>query len=234
MKYFLPSLLATTVSIALTFGTAAVIDRHKKQKEKLEIVMMVMYDMYHSLNSVEKADSMLFQSMKLQLQLAEDSTQFKDLRFQFGFLMPKIDFTETTERIFTSSIETIHTVGNVLFTENVTEFYQCRQLYKTTICDSIYNEAKDSSLSSFERILDFNYFDYVLLSKDLSRIMRSLFSQCKQMMEVTDEKLEDYRRKREQMDEDTSDTNAMADSLLMEVFQLQNKIDDAKKKIKIE
>ena len=30
MKQFLLSLLATTVSIALTFGTAAVIDHHKK------------------------------------------------------------------------------------------------------------------------------------------------------------------------------------------------------------
>ena len=30
MKQFMLSLLATTISIALTFGTAAVIDNHKK------------------------------------------------------------------------------------------------------------------------------------------------------------------------------------------------------------
>lgn len=41
LKQFLLSLLATTVSIALTFGTAAIIDYNKKQKEKREIVMMV-------------------------------------------------------------------------------------------------------------------------------------------------------------------------------------------------
>ena len=34
MKQFLLSLLATTVSIVLTFGTAAIIDNNKKQKEK--------------------------------------------------------------------------------------------------------------------------------------------------------------------------------------------------------
>jgi hypothetical protein len=31
-KQFILSLIATTVSIALTFGTAAIIDQHKKQK----------------------------------------------------------------------------------------------------------------------------------------------------------------------------------------------------------
>ena len=40
LKQFLLSLFATTVSIALTFGTAAIIDYNKKQKEKREIVMM--------------------------------------------------------------------------------------------------------------------------------------------------------------------------------------------------
>lgn len=34
MKNFLLSLLATTISIALTFGTAAVIDNNKKEQEK--------------------------------------------------------------------------------------------------------------------------------------------------------------------------------------------------------
>ena len=63
MKQFLLSLLATTVSIALTFGTAAIVDNNKKQKEKREIVMMVMYDLHNSLKSVEKADSNLHQIM---------------------------------------------------------------------------------------------------------------------------------------------------------------------------
>ena len=45
LKQFLLSLFATSVSIALTFGTAAIIDYKAKQKSKREIVMMVMYDM---------------------------------------------------------------------------------------------------------------------------------------------------------------------------------------------
>ena len=67
MKQFLLSLLATTVSIALTFGTAAIIDYNKKQSEKREIVMMVMYDMCNSLSTIEKADSSIHKLMEIQL-----------------------------------------------------------------------------------------------------------------------------------------------------------------------
>ena len=99
MKQFLLSLIATTVSIALTFGTAAVIDHNTKQGEKREIVMMVMYDMYNSLQSIEKADSVLRESMHLQLEIAGDTTKFNTLRYQLTHLIPRIDYTETTENI---------------------------------------------------------------------------------------------------------------------------------------
>ena len=83
-KQFLLSLLATTISIALTFGTAAIIDYKKKQKEKREIVMMVMYDMYNSMMSIEKADSSFRQSMEVQRQMAENPDNFEKFRFQMA------------------------------------------------------------------------------------------------------------------------------------------------------
>ena len=99
-KQFLLSLLATTVSIALTFGTAAIIDYNKKQKEKRAIAMMVMYDMYNTLESVARADSAFRLSLDYQRQIAEDTTRFDELKFQLIHIIPRIDYTETTERIF--------------------------------------------------------------------------------------------------------------------------------------
>lgn len=84
MKDFLLSLLATTISIALTFGTAAVIDNNKEQNEKREIVMMVMYDMYNSLKSIEKADSMIRLSMELQLQMTEAPSNSEKLKYRIA------------------------------------------------------------------------------------------------------------------------------------------------------
>ena len=84
LKQFLLSLFATTVSIALTFGTAAVIDYNKKQKEKREIVMMVMYDMYNSLEAVKQADSRIMESIQRQIKFAEDTTNLKTMDLVHG------------------------------------------------------------------------------------------------------------------------------------------------------
>ena len=235
MKQFLLSLLATTVSIALTFGTAAVIDHHKKQSEKREIVLMVMYDMYHSLQLVETADSMLHQSMQLQLMMTADTSLYETKRYQMLHLAPKLDYAETAERIFSSSIETINTVGNVLFTENVAEFYQTRKYYKTAICDSIADRIYlEMPFRTLKGSLNFDYSWEALLSGKILWSMRQLFIQCKQMMNISDEELEAYRREREQMDKGLSEDKDAEDSIWKEVNRLQEEIGAAREKLNLE
>lgn len=229
MKNFLLSLLATTISIALTFGTAAIIDYNKKKKDKREIVMMVMYDMYSSLKSMEKADSCILQSMRMQRQLAQDTTLFENLRFQMGFLVPKVRFTETTERIFSSTIETINTVGNVLFTENVAEFYQNRKLYKTAVCDSVGNEIyRKQTLTSLESTVNFDYFTYALQSNELLNIEKKLFKICKNLIDVTEKELEAYRKERERI-EQTMTYTLDDDPKVKEIMDVQEGITEAAK-----
>lgn len=229
-RQFLLSLLATTVSIALTFGTAAIIDNNKKQSEKREIVMMVMYDMYNSLQAMQKADSMLLQAMEIQKQIAQDSTKFNDLRFNLAHLMPTVGYTETTEHIFSSSIETINTVGNVLFTENVAKFYQDRRYFKTMVCDSIWNDVANSSpLQSIERTLNFGFFDYAMMCNSYLTEMQHLFSQCQQMMNVTDEEIQAYSKKRQQMETDMKEADTASASKQQKLMQLQKEITKAKK-----
>ena len=235
LKQFLLSLFATSVSIALTFGTAAIIDYNAKQKSKREIVMMVMYDMYNSLQSIEKADSTIQQAMDMQLQIAEDTTKFEALRYKFAQLMPKAEYTETTERIFSSSIETINTVGNVLFTENVAEFYQMRKRYKTSICDSIANDIVHSQLfHSLKNLLNFEYSFHAIVSSGILKEMQLKYAQCKQMMEVTDADIDAYREQREQIDKSMMDDDASGDSLENRFLQIQETIEEAKAKLKLE
>lgn len=235
LKQFLLSLLATTISIALTFGTAAIIDYKKEQKEKREIVMMVMYDMYNSIMSIEKNDSLIRQSMDIQLQLAKDPSQFDQLRFQMARMIPRTEYTETTERIFSSSIESINTVGNVLFTENVAEFYQMRQFYKTAVCDSVANEITlKTPFTTLQGTLDFDYSLYAIISHDILKTMQQLYDQCKQMMKVTDEEIEAYRKEREQIEKNMSKEDNASDSFIHEIMQLQNDINESKSKLNLE
>ena len=233
LKQFLLSIFATTVSIALTFGTAAIIDYNKKQSEKREIVMMVMYDMYNSLKSVEKADSMIRHTMEVQRQIAEDTSQFNKLKFQLVFLVPRVDYTEATERIFSSSIETINTVGNVLFTENVAKFYQMRQFYKTAICDSIANELeRNNPFTTIRGTVNYAYSINALLSYNILKDLRHLYALCKQMMEVTDEEIDVYQKEREQIEKGLHEEDVVSDSIMNEIMELQRNIDELNVKIK--
>ena len=235
VKQFLLSIVATSISIALTFGTAAFLDSKKKQGEKREIVMMVMYDMYNSLKSIEKADSVIQQAMEMQLQIAEDTSKFETLRYNFAQLIPKAEYTETTERIFSSSIETINTVGNVLFTENVAEFYQMRKLYTTTICDSITNSITHSQpFSSLRNSLNFDYSFHAVLSSGMLKDMQRKYAQCKQMMEISDEDIDAYREQRQQIDKGMMGDDASGDSLVNRFLQIQGTIEEAKAKLKFE
>ena len=234
MKQFLLSLLATTVSIALTFGTAAIIDYKKKQSEKREIVMMVMYDMSNSLECVENGDSMILNAMNLQRQLANDTTKFKDLWVEIAVSIPSAYFTETTERIFSSSIETINTVGNVLFTENVADFYHIRHNYKTLVCDSISKDlVQKMSFDNARGILNFDYFSFAMMSGAFLLDMRQLFDQCKQMMDVSEEDLDAYRKEREKIDQGSPDERGQKESKMKKLKQLHDDIEKAKEKLNL-
>lgn len=57
MKQFFLSLLATTISIVLTFGTSAVIEHSRKEKAKREMVKMIIYDFDKTIEQAEKANN---------------------------------------------------------------------------------------------------------------------------------------------------------------------------------
>ena len=235
VKQFLLSIFATSISIALTFGTAAFLDNKKKQGEKREIVMMVLYDMYNSLESIEKADSLIQQAMEIQLQIAEDFSKFDALKYNLAQMLPKAEYTETTERIFSSNIETINTVGNVLFTENVAEFYQMRKLYKTTVCDSITNEiSRNPPFSSLKSLLDFDYSFHAVVSNGMLKDMQRKYAQCKQMMEISDEEIDAYQKEREKIDKSMSGSGEDNDSIVQVMIQRQMIIQESKAKLKSE
>ena len=61
-----------------------------------------------------------------------------------------------------------------------------------------------------------------------------MFIQCKQMMNISDEELEAYRREREQMDKGLSEDKDAEDSIWKEVNRLQEEIGAAREKLNLE
>ncbi|MBQ5461466.1 MAG: hypothetical protein IIT55_06475 [Bacteroidaceae bacterium] len=233
MKQFMLSLLATTISIALTFGTSAIIENNKKKSEKREIVMMVMYDLYTSLKMVQQADSNLFELLKLQRDIAEDTTLYEQKKYDFIRLMPKVEYTNTTEKIFSSSIETINTVGNVLFTENVAEFYYSRNLYKQSVSDSvftIYLKKDINILKNLKDALQVELTGHILLSQSIYSEMKNRYEECKLLMNVTDKEIEVYRKKKRLIEKNMTDSLLQNNSRTEEVMQVSKEIEEGMKK----
>ena len=54
------------------------------------------------------------------------------------------------------------------------------------------------------------------------------------MMKVSDEEIEAYRKEREQIDKGMSETDEATDSIINEIMQIQNDIDESKAKLKLE
>ena len=79
IKQFLLALLATTISIVLTFGTAAIIDNHKKKTAKKEMVMMILNDFDKTIEVVESIDSGLCECRRLQREIAIHPEQYDSL-----------------------------------------------------------------------------------------------------------------------------------------------------------
>lgn len=196
-KQFLLSLIATSVSIILTFGTAAIIDHNKKQAAKKEMVMMIISDIDNSIELVERVDTGLIECRRLQNDIALHPEHFDSLNVNFAARMAWIldEFPETTERIFTSSIETFNTIGDVNFVREVSSFYMNRHKYKEMVLGELKEQwVGKNVMKSLESLLDINYPEYVYLNQACLQDMKQLRNRCMQMMKVSEEDLADFNK----------------------------------------
>ena len=224
LKQFLLSLVATTISIVLTFGTAAWLDDKKKEEARREMVMMILYDLAGSIEQAEQCDSMLREGFKLQLAVAENPKLLSENPFLFVKTTPYVNYTETVERIFSTNIETINTLGNVLFAEN-------RRQYKQDISDKYMAEfERAEGFKQYEQVMAVPFAsEYIYLSGILISEMKEKLTQCQQMMDVSDGDLATYRQKREEMSQ-ASATDSIQNALFEEAGQNYQRLKEAKEK----
>lgn len=228
VKEILMSLVATTISIILTFGTAAWLEGRKKEEAKREMVMMILCDLAGNIAQAEKADSLLRQGFELQLAVAKDSALLLQNPFLMAQSVPHISYTETVEQIFSSSIETINTLGNVLFTENISDIYRLRKQYKETICDKFMQDLDEiGGFTEYSQVMRIRYAsEYIYTSGLLLCQMKEKLAQCQQLMGVSEADFEAYLQKRQEM-ATTSATDSIQDALLDEASLNLQRLKDA-------
>jgi hypothetical protein len=197
---FLMMLAATTVSIILTFGTTAIVDRKKQRAEKREMVMMIMYDMRESLSEFQRSDEAMNSFFETQVDVVAHPEKFEGSYNALAIGLPMPSYTTTTENIFRSNIETIQTIGNILFVETVSSFYDVRSRYKSEVVDRFMEEASDA-ISRFESLRDLETPGYIFTGGLFLNALSRDFEQCKLMMKVSDKDLEVFDRQQQKIRE---------------------------------
>ena len=234
LKQFIMSIVATSISIILTFGTAYFVDKNKKEKEKLEIAKMIIYDMDQTIKKIECNDSAFNEVCRMQLQVAQQPECFDSLRGQLfslgGIAMTK--FSETTEKVFSNSIETINTIGNANFVDVVTKFYINRQSYKDEIINAIQKDLESKPMmASVKNFLDLNLADYRLYHRSYLSTMKEHRNYCMQLLDISEDDMVAFAEK--QMVEDSGDLTERKDSIskswTKEYFEHNAIIDKARK-----
>lgn len=234
-KQFLLSLLATTVSIVLTFGTAAIIDYHKKKEAKKEMTLTILSDFDKTIEMVEKADSSLLECRRLQYEIATHPEFFKELSVGIAGNMSWVlmEFPETTENIFSSSIETFNIINDVNFVNEVSSFYIARHQYKKMLMEDLKDEWLDSGdvTQSIDSLLNFDFPQYVYTNRAFLLDFRAMRGKCMQMMNVSESELAAFNKERKQKrwDEKTKD---QYDKALEDFIKYEESLEQAKKKLK--
>lgn len=197
------TLLATTVSIVLTFGTTAIVDRKKQRAEKREMVLMVMYDMRESLKECEQCQNSMRDYCDLQVDLVAHPEQFADRSIELVAHYPLLSYTTTTENIFKSNVETISTIGNILFVETVSAFYNERDNYSKNVV-TVFQEEGPGYPARYEDLAAFEAPRYLYRGDLFYQAMKRDFDECKALMKVSEEDLDVFSKERKRVEESFS------------------------------
>lgn len=173
IKELLMTILATSISIVLTFGSANLVESHHKKKAQRRMAMMVIHDIDESIKQMEQVDSLLRVFRDTQFEVLE-GTYHEPLDYAWimlsSFDPEYVKFAETTEHIFTSNVDTWSTIGKVDFIDNVSGCYILRNEYKKEIIDAFHeliDQKGGFDLSHLNELLEINSEYYVSCSSVL-------------------------------------------------------------------
>ena len=234
-KQFLLTLIATTISIVLTFGTSAVIDRRQKEAAKKEMVLMIIYDFDKTIEQVQYADSIFYQALKAQQDAILHPEHFNSHHSTFLASVQLIytEFSETTEKIFSSNIETFNTLGNVNFVHEVSAFYNMRRFFQENIMEVFEKEIYGSGIAqSIENLINVDFPNHYINSRQCRISLQKIRNRCMQMMKVSEEDLKEFSRLRSVVEVNSEEDDRMHQRLINEYIEAETTLGQAKEKLK--
>lgn len=180
-RELLLTIVGTTISIVLTFGTAGLLDRCQRIEDRKMSAMMVMSNIENFSRTAEKMSHEIARCDSIgawMLSLPKDSLdlikprEVQDILLEVMTLVNSMTHDKTAENIFSNSIETWKNMGNFQFIDNVGKCFsemnaneanwnQWVNEYEATISDVI-SQIKPGE-HSFTKLLNDNGFRQKLL-----------------------------------------------------------------------
>ena len=192
LKELLLTILATSISIVLTFGSANLVEGHHKKQAQRRMAMMIIHDIDESIKQMEQVDSLLRKYHDLQFEVLEGrySESLGIASVMLASNDPSyIKFAHTTEHIFTSNVDTWSTIGKVDFIDNVSGCYILREEYKTEVIDAFHElvEPKDGhEILKLDDLLAIKSEYYVACSSGLINEIKAANELNKRIMGISD------------------------------------------------
>ena len=130
-RTLLLTVLGTTVSIILTFGTSQLLQQHRKAKDRKMTAMMVMGNIESYASELDNIsahlawrDTLATVLMAIPTDSLDDSAYAEEIEsVVMVFGLPSFTYDNTAEQIFSNSIETWKNMGNFRFISNVGECF---------------------------------------------------------------------------------------------------------------
>ena len=199
IKELLLTILATSISIVLTFGTAYYLEYHQKMNSRRQMAMMIIHDIDLSIQQMEKVDSILREFDDIQLEILQG-------KYSGPIIMAKADlikrdpiqikFAETTERIFTSNVDTWSTIGKADFIDNVSRCYIKRAEFQKEVLEAFHNKLwlnnSELKVNDLDSLLNIDSSFFVYYASSLIKSMKAANELNKQIMGVSDKDLEKF------------------------------------------
>ena len=227
-KELLMTFIATTFSIVLTFGTAALIDKKQKEKNKRQMAMYVLYDMNRSIELIEQSDSLLRRGLELQIEVARDTSLFETKKFFFNHYMPSESFDKTTAQIFSSNFETLNILDNMHIVEMISDFYHDRKAYEIHIIDSCKNDyLLKAQHWDLETALEFPFSYYILMSGVIGENMKEDFQRCKELMGISDKEFAAFVLQKQSQTVPKASADDKTDKHMNEMLENESRLEAA-------
>ena len=180
------------------------------------------------MKEIEQCGKSIETFVDTQVEAVAHPREFYDYYAPLVLNIPILSYATTTETIFRSNVETIQTIGNILFVESVSSFYDIRERYKREVADS-FSEAASKAIVGYERLRDFESDFYPFSSKAYLRLLKESFEQCKLMMKVKDKDLDVFSMQKQKiLDATGEDDSYDSADALRERQQRKNRLQQAR------